>query len=553
MKSAKNGIATNSTPLPSRMTIAELTAKDRQAQLNPMYKLDEFRAKGLNDCFEGRGDELRRLTEVFLGVDERKKHSKDRAYGALLFGSPGSGKSALLERWRELCRTGNHAVLKLPAEAFASNDDMRNCLMETDEWKTATLMNRAMEVTGKTIEQLGAEGAHGISETVRAATGEEIPAELVTILGGLLRLTAKNPKTWMDCIDALTASFSGGWTLAVDEAEDLDQYLDNPHSRQLIKKIADPTLRPTHEGKGGLLLAGLSDTVNTVEEYKLTRLHIIRMGALSPGTAMAIIDDAIMESQMPDRAKEAIRERWIRTLARDFHQWPHHTRCAAVAVRHVTEMVRFAVREEGATTATDFDPILEQVRTWGANGAVKLYENRIRRSIKMSTDALPRDTVALANACGGPMTESQIIALVEQRMAYRRSKGITVKGEPEDWFKGLLHGGIIEPITPEAIGEATEDERILSSHYRIAIPSMASHVQRTRKRSASEEMIAAAKMAIEDEDTEITQDLIAQENQREERERIPDSEWEMMELPTAERPVSVDALMAKLTANNPAD
>lgn len=519
------------TSLPPAASIAELLATDRQATLDPDTVPKEFQAKGLNQVFAGRHQELIRLSHVFHGAGgvDHAARGEARPYGALLYGAPGSGKSALKDYWRDLWRSQAHAVIRIAPEAFRNREALRNALVNSDEWREARWLRSLGKTAGDAIAHIQEHGSGATGALVQQHTGVDDGGALFEMVSAMLRLGDKNPVAVEECMDALATSFTNGFTIAVDEAEDLDVFLNDLGARELMKLIGDPSLRPSGSGLGGLLLAGLPDTVRTVEQFKLTRFHYIRMGPLRPETALEIIREALTSGDIPTDGTNLLDWRWTRTLARDFHQWPHHTRCAAVAVEHLRENIECRCRETGSDAhETDFDDLLEQARTIAAKGATQLYRARWKVGNDEASEESVRETIALSRMNDGVMHERQLNALLEAQ----RGEGIIQ--DPGKARKGLLHSGLIEPIIPDAAEEPEPGLDLVGPYLRVGIPSMAVHIEMNEQLEPDMDRVRTAEAALPAAHRRKLSAMVRIEDAQRARYQTDAANWERNEWPPAQ-------------------
>lgn len=467
-----NTQVTVATPLPPPATIGELRTPERINTMEPHERLHEFQAKGLNRVFIGRGNELQRLSETFRGANPKLPlaERESTAYGALLYGGPGSGKSSLAEHWQDLAEGYQHAVLLIPAKSFASDAAFVKALHRTDVWRAARALESLTANSGEVIQQVGERSGEALSAAIEAHYDVRIPAVAYQLLGGIMQLAGREPTTPTDCLEALSDAFEGGWTIAVDEAEDWASMVNSSDTHSLIQEIGDPTMRSDKNRKGGLLVAGLSDTVNILEEMKLTRFHHIAMGPIAIHECAAVIRDTLNATDLPKAARNLIARRWTATLTRDFHQWAHHTRCAAIAATHMAYAVAERWSREKPEQATAFDGELEFARTNAAEGAAKLYRTRWHTANRLTNELATRETVALARTTGNVIHRTQLIRLLTDNPM----RGSTDK--PEEWIQHLNHSGLLEPIIAQSReGEDRSEEPTM--HLRMPIPSMAAHIE----------------------------------------------------------------------------
>lgn len=460
--------------MPPHQTVAQLGTPERQVAVPEAHTTYGVDAKGLNAVFVGRNEELSTLNEAFHLTDDNECTDKFRGmhYGVILYGGPGSGKSSLMERWRRNCETDGQAMIAMDASAFTSRDTFVEHLQRTDVWRSAIRLQRAGVTVEELLEVIGDKAGGAFSAAVQGRYGIYVPPLAQQLIGSVLQLNTEAIDSFEDGLERLSQAFRKGWIIAIDEAEGLVAMVSDPSTRNMLRTVADPTIRRgVGVMRGGLLLSGLGDTVDVAEGMKLMRLVRIRMGTIGRQATEEVIIQQLVRAPMSDEARTTITTRWSKVLARDFHHWPHHTRCAALAAERMAGAVEKRWLDNQTNHPHEFDQELDWARTTAAKGVHTLYTDRWARANTATNETTVRETVALARATGNVMHRTQLIRLLQDQPA--DGKDATA----HEHLIGLVHSGLIEPI----IVEIADDQVEPTEHYRMPIHSMAQHIEQNSK------------------------------------------------------------------------
>lgn len=477
--------AVENTPAPE--SIATLADGARWNGVPAAYQMHEFNARGRTNIFHGREHELSRLEAAYkprTTIDQETNHQT-----MLLYGAQGAGKSTLLEEAGQRLRERGVAAVHLHRTAFTSTDEFVKQLTESTLWAEATQLQRLGE-RARDIEQtatanvLTADIASQLQEW-----GVTSAAAHVGLLTGGMRLDTTTPPTAAEALQRLDNAFEHGWVICTDEVQGWRGLVGNTDSVRLVSIVGDPTARKNigRSRSGGLIVAGHADSDRILRALGLTRIDHMRVGALDRTTTWQVMADHAAAHTASLTVRAPIQNRWLLTLANQFHVWPHHTTCAVRAMERALQNMHESWVENGqpAVHWQDHDRELEWVRTVAASGVAKLYDERRQDALVEQGDGLVLDLVLLMAEAPESIAHRNCIA----DLAIRH-RPATPTDETEEL---LLHSGLLEPVMTEG--------DVMTNYLRIPIPSLATYIRETSGTTANPEWIRAA-LAAEPKDSD---------------------------------------------------
>lgn len=469
--------------LPVPLPIAELEADERWKAIPLDYQISEFHARGRNQVFDGREDEISRLLHAF----QPRKEISDRTNNQtmLMYGAQGSGKSTLLEEIGTVLRANGVAAISLHRSAFTSKAEFIEQITGSKLWRSATklqrIKDRVLSIVGDAITQTGMFALQ--QEAVKWGVNDTLSQWSLVL--GAARLDTSPPATPAEVLQRLDDAFQGGFMITVDEIQHWHSEVGNTDLSYLVNLVGDPTERYNSANlrSGGLLLAGLADSVEVLRRLELTRVDHMRLGALEPLVTLDIMHDHLDRSEVELNLVQTVKHRWCMTMTNQFHSWPHHTVCAVRAMMLALENMHHEWRVDGYPEIKweNYEQQLDWARTVAARGVAKLYHERWSDAKRVTREGMVPDIVELANQLDNVVHEDAVYHLIAiHSESVRTSKRKSV----DEYMTELLHSGLLEPVL--------DNKHTLTDFLRIPIPSMSHFIHTRTPLQANGDQVAAA-------------------------------------------------------------
>lgn len=467
--------------LPSESSIAALTTPERVAGVPDHLQIKDFHARGRNDVWHGRIDELDRLHRAYPARSQKLESTNHQIMA--VYGAQGAGKSALLKQFEREAMADGIAVLGIPFTALLSEQNFLDQLTRTKLWHQATTWQRMAAKSADFGKRL-AESTIGTGITSLATGGFGVSVQLVREAQAMDRT---RPASVQQALQRLDNAFERGFVFHVDECQRLAKHTNNTEVTRIANLIGDPSDRDNANIRtGGLIVAGLADTPSILDALDITRYDCMRLGAMEPDDAMATLQDHVRSAEIEPEISKRLEGRWTEALAQDFLVWPHHTVCAARAAVRTLLDISYEWNKDPDTEVTwhDYEDVLEHTRTLAAQGVRTLYEQRLSASHGHPDNEIAANLAELA-----AHTENRFGAgVVDELIRQHAGEGVTDE-EIAKHRQGLVHSGVLEPVLNEY--------HALTDDMRIPIPSMLRFICDTRGHQVIPEWVTLAQAGAE--------------------------------------------------------
>lgn len=457
--------------LPPAATVNQLGSDERWNRLPEHRRIENLRARGYNNVWHGRMEELNRLHLTF---PPRADNTVETNHEIMLaYGAQGSGKSAMLTRFLREAEQGGVATILLDQAAFRSEAEFLNHLTKSRLWKRATSWRNRRD---RIVQALGAIGKGSLGAMAQATLlgefGCESPAEL-SIIAQTTRMPLGRPDDAHEALRRLDDHCTHGFIFAVDEVQRWHTHPADTAAGWLTNLIGDPTIRQGADIRtGGLFLTGLTDSMAVLRDLDITRHKSMVINALDPISAHATLHDHLTGAGVEPQLTSIAEGRWLEVLTRDFGMWPHHTTCAATAAKHVLGDIQREWEADPSGYALDnaMEEGLDQTRTIAGRGVRELYEVRLGIADEHPCVQAVSDFVYLATLTDNTIAESTAEHIIREHRI--RNKQVSDDRAVRDTLRELQHSGFLEPILT--------DQHARTGFLSVPIPSMAMHVIDTR-------------------------------------------------------------------------
>lgn len=475
--------------MPPPASIANLASDDRWNDVPVHLQMEDFHARGYNEIWRGRGDELDRMHNAF---PERKGTAAKTTNGMLLlYGAQGAGKSSLITRFALEAEDAGMAAVILDQSAFHSEQQFIKQLMESAFWQRAVRLEKIKTY----LKELSKRMAAGVAKrklrpVLRQAGLEGALDDIGNVEYSIAAATMEKttPKDVVEVLQRLDNGFAKGFVIAVDETQRWATQIGNSALTRIANLIGDPTIREAAKLRtGGLIMAGLTDTAATLEKLDITRPGFLRVSAMKPLDALQVLDDHLTRAEIEPKVKAVTQGRWREALAQEFFVWPHHTICAARAAVCVLQNASEDYQDHPNPNATwkDYEQDLEWARTIAAHGVSQLYDQRLGVAKKHPDDGIVPDIVGLAKATDNRIHVKSIRRLVDHYLErFTDERQSERETRISEHVEGLLHSGVLEPVLTKKHGQ--------TNFLRMPIPSMATYAKETSLTIPNRELVEEA-------------------------------------------------------------
>ncbi|MCY4216707.1 MAG: ATP-binding protein [Flavobacteriaceae bacterium] len=242
--------------------------------------------RGEADYFHGRKKE-KKIIDDLLGLSQRK----NKGYSILIQGSPGVGKTALLEEYQ---------TEKIKKQWDVKTLSM-SCLWDTKQFHDALFGDKSFEI------------------------GEKEASGNIKLIGGKVTYLATE-KTFSKSLRQLKKPT----ILIFDEAQMIGVKGHVGQERaQKASELFDELHNARTEHGLVFLIAGLGTTENIFQALKISRFNdscIINLGVLDKASEKKILWDYLTKSGGVKKTNPHLNH-WIEQMTQETHQWAHHISC----------------------------------------------------------------------------------------------------------------------------------------------------------------------------------------------------------------------------------
>lgn len=286
------------------------------------------RVKDLGPIFVGRGE----LLDALIGAVTSQELNEEDEWSSVeaatvITGAPGVGKSTLIQQVAKELRAKRVGVVRLRARHLESQERLlrrlrRAKLVQQAQKSHAWLQKKRS--SGK-LDKLPKFMRNVLRQLDEPAIGRL--TEYVRTVDEMLKDRQAEP---LEILSTFNDAFPQGWTVWMDEAQQLAGLSDKEMAKEFLQSMISPSSRVA-EGleRGNLVMAGLSDTQNVLDELEVTRPKYVPLGPLSPEEVRELITLHIEKGEeVNDGILVPCRLEWIDTLTNRFHRWTLHAQIA---------------------------------------------------------------------------------------------------------------------------------------------------------------------------------------------------------------------------------
>ncbi len=353
--------------------------------------------RGKAEYFHGRETE-----QVFFRNALEKAKNKSLGTSFLIQGSPGVGKTALLEKCKEIALEKKWGVVQIKPDGLWDAEQLKKYLKK--EWKIK-------------LEGINAKAAvHGIGVEASFSFTEKSVLQVLN--------SSKNPLL-----------------LVLDEAQHLKSITKADFLFQdSVRKVLDEL----HNGgfKKPLLFAigGLGHTINIFEQLGVSRFDgdfVFDLEALDKISERNIIRDFIYKEGGLSPTIGC--DLWINKISKQTHGWPQHISAYGYSVSNYLKYK--AKNMEGKQLTEDgLDDVLKD----GSRKRFKYYEKRVasftKQEIKSFVEVLDKNKPLL------PMNYEDIINSFQKKYTLKKSEKLFENANEKGVFHRIPDGSYIIPI-----------------------------------------------------------------------------------------------------------
>lgn len=354
----------------------------------------ELHMKGKDDIFIGRAEQLERRIESALRREtvtkQGRRISQTSGAATVITGAPGAGKSSLLGAITESLEAEGIGVVAMEATKLRSKESFGEHMAAAGLEVAAERASEIWQSRWQNVEQW-ASGKHDTHDNRITRLTMRHVAGIAKLMGktGLKFVTKQLQNAWelvgkgqrdpFRTLRLMDAAFPQGWLLCIDEVERIAGMRPDDFPTELITSLSNRDARAQSQlAHGNLIMAGLSDSLDVLEDLDITRIQQDTLGGLTVEESARVISKHMDRGRETGNA-EAVPHRadWIRELSERYHVWAHHTKAAAWAAEWV------------AAHAPENPNGLAWVHEKAQLEIEKLYNNRVSRA----EGTVPREVI----------------------------------------------------------------------------------------------------------------------------------------------------------------
>lgn len=465
----------------------EWSAPERQLAIPAEFRPPRATAKGLGRFFVGRKDELE-LLAAHHGRDPKtvdpRRPKEETSFITAVTNAPGIGKSALLDRFRELHGKKGGYILRLQTNDLTSEEALATAIRTTRGAKVGMILRLGGYAAKIGATLSGIPLVQAVVEAGKMAASElkvRLPEEVRTPVEARIALGVANSEpsaSGIELMKVLGNATDAGVIIEIDEAQELGE-VDRPTTSKLLQQLGDPSERAALELRsGGIVLAGLPDMDERLATLHKSRVFSLPLAPISKANVRALLATAWKEglqgtNRQPPRTQTSI----VEDLTEHFHQWTHHAYSAAHAIYEIVQ--RTAKAAPWSNVQPNDSTLHEWFRTSAALSTSQLYDRTANLAAGYVGPDGVHEVVQLLHK-NGEIQHHELLGLFER---HRQRAEMDPIGKVTDdiALQRLLHSGLI--------GRERDENEGLTGRLTCPVPSMVNYLNATQGRAARTKLV----------------------------------------------------------------
>lgn len=382
--------------------------------------------KDRGDTFVGRAEELGdTMDRVTLAI--KAESQDDKPTGTIIRGAPGAGKSTLMQELQKRLDENGVECVSLGTDSFKTPDVFNEAIKK----RTGHRIRAWLKNAGPKARRAGSRTVDALMKTWGLLTMRQggLPVEADDLHVDIVSQTVEGWESGKrmaveDSLRTLDFVFPNGVAILVDEAQTIEDQLDNPNAKEGTAALIVRAIS-TKKGRADMglknttaVFAGLSNTSDVIGKLGSFGLHPIQLQTMEPEQVREYLTSGLREIRpnQDDPIAEAIERIWIPALCEEYGEWTRHAAAARQALRAI-------LRIRG-------DETLSGPEGWA--GVVAMAD-AIRREVyrdvqeKLTKNAVPEtvvDTLTWALAANGnELTDVVTRKLIDSAKAHADQEG----------------------------------------------------------------------------------------------------------------------------------
>lgn len=430
------------------------------------------------DQFCGREARLSAMMRIITKTLENKTGIGTYA-GQQLIAAPGVGKTSVIAELERRLKEAKISCIRARPEDILTPEAFNSRILDENPWRRVA---RLKELGGTIAEILKKPADQAANWTLKAAlvhcglppTLAKIPV-FETVVNKWLQ---EREPTTRDVLKLLQHGAKNGCVLIIDEAQDMNQYLEDKdckvHMHLVIESLGIPNSRKSRNvGKSTIVLAGLSDTPCVVERIGSQGIEPTVLRPLPRHDVREMVRKSI---ELGAGGKRTVAEKavsiWGDRITAEYGDWTRRAKAGALAVQDLLEEFNgrviaeawgdAAINRLGEKYKSDmYDSIRERSKDDGSDRGVGIA------TIDLVTYALLCNGNRIAQQTLRRLVNNSVATLEDPERFAGKANADKRATEAHRIVQRLLHTGLLDRTDhlPEA-----EDKRLQS--YYSPIPSL---------------------------------------------------------------------------------